>query len=103
MNILLLGSGGREHALAWKIANSPLVTSFYCAPGNAGIAKEAECLPVDLTDHAAGNALSNEDSVHVSILPETHRNMLLQLQGKRCRNPKRRDCSQQPNGATATS
>src|SRR3954463_14486139 len=53
MNILLLGSGGREHALAWKIAASPLTDRFYCAPGNAGIAREAECVPVDITDHAA--------------------------------------------------
>ena len=43
MHILLLGSGGREHALAWKIAASPLVTKLWCAPGNAGIAREAEC------------------------------------------------------------
>ena len=37
MNILLLGSGGREHALAWKMASSPLADRLYCAPGNAGI------------------------------------------------------------------
>jgi phosphoribosylamine--glycine ligase len=53
MNILLLGSGGREHALAWKIAASPLVAKLWCAPGNAGIAREAECVAVDITDHAA--------------------------------------------------
>src|SRR5258705_9327619 len=53
MNILLLGSGGREHALAWKIAASPLLTKLWCAPGNAGIAREAECVPLDITDHAA--------------------------------------------------
>jgi phosphoribosylamine--glycine ligase len=53
MNILLLGSGGREHALAWKIASSPLMTKLWCAPGNAGIAREAECVPVDIKDHAA--------------------------------------------------
>src|SRR3954452_15381752 len=53
MNILLLGSGGREHALAWKIAASPLVEKLWCAPGNAGIAREAECVPIDVTDHAA--------------------------------------------------
>ena len=53
MHILLLGSGGREHALAWKIAASPLVTKLWCAPGNAGIAREAECVAVDITDHAA--------------------------------------------------
>src|SRR3954464_10786775 len=53
MNILLLGSGGREHALAWKIAASPLLTKLWCAPGNAGIAREAECVALDVTDHAA--------------------------------------------------
>jgi phosphoribosylamine---glycine ligase len=53
MKILLLGSGGREHALAWKIAASPLTTKLWCAPGNAGIAREAECMPLDITDHAA--------------------------------------------------
>jgi phosphoribosylamine--glycine ligase len=53
MNILLLGSGGREHALAWKIAASPLVTKLWCAPGNAGIAREAESVALDITDHAA--------------------------------------------------
>jgi phosphoribosylamine--glycine ligase len=53
MNILLLGSGGREHALAWKIAQSPLVTKLFCAPGNAGIAQNAECVAVDISDHAA--------------------------------------------------
>src|SRR5450432_4121441 len=53
MNILLLGSGGREHALAWKIAASPLLTKLWCAPGNAGIAREAECVGLDITDHAA--------------------------------------------------
>jgi phosphoribosylamine--glycine ligase len=53
MNILILGSGGREHALAWKIAASPLTTKLYCAPGNAGIAQEAECVAIDITDHAA--------------------------------------------------
>ena len=53
MNILLLGSGGREHALAWKMAASPLADKLYCAPGNAGIAREAECVALDLADHAA--------------------------------------------------
>ena len=51
MNILLLGSGGREHALAWKIAASPLLTKLWCAPGNAGIARDAECVALDITDH----------------------------------------------------
>ena len=47
MRILLVGNGGREHALAWKIRQSPLVTDVYCAPGNAGIAEIADCVPID--------------------------------------------------------
>jgi phosphoribosylamine---glycine ligase len=53
MNILLLGSGGREHALAWKIAASPLVERLVCAPGNAGIARECDLAALDAADHAA--------------------------------------------------
>ena len=53
MNILLIGSGGREHALAWAIAASPLTTKLFCAPGNGGIAEVATCVPVDIDDHAA--------------------------------------------------
>src|SRR6267142_5990932 len=53
MNILLIGSGGREHALAWKMAASPLVEKLYCAPGNAGIAQECELVARDPADHAA--------------------------------------------------
>src|SRR3979411_800985 len=52
MNIFILGSGGREHALAWKIAASRLVERLYCAPGNAGIAQECELVALDLRDHA---------------------------------------------------
>ena len=48
MKILVLGSGGREHALVWKLRQSGRVSKIYCAPGNGGIADEAECLPVDL-------------------------------------------------------
>jgi phosphoribosylamine--glycine ligase len=47
MRILIVGNGGREHALAWKIRQSPLVTEVYCAPGNAGIAEIADCVPID--------------------------------------------------------
>ena len=53
MNILLLGGGGREHALAWKMAASPLTKRLFCAPGNAGIAREAECVDLDIADHGA--------------------------------------------------
>lgn len=53
MNVLLIGSGGREHALAWAMANSPLLSKLYAAPGNAGIAEEAECVALDVTNHQA--------------------------------------------------
>jgi len=47
MKVLVVGNGGREHALAWKIRQSPLVTELYCAPGNAGVAEIADCVPID--------------------------------------------------------
>jgi len=50
MNILVVGSGGREHALCWKIAQSPLVNNIYCAPGNAGIKKIANCVDISAND-----------------------------------------------------
>lgn len=50
MKILLVGSGGREHALAWALAASPLCDTLYCAPGNAGIAQLAECVPIAAED-----------------------------------------------------
>ena len=53
MNILLIGSGGREHALAWKIRQSRHCGTLYCAPGNAGIATLAECVALNVADHAA--------------------------------------------------
>ena len=52
MRILVVGSGGREHALVWAIAGSPLATDIYCAPGNAGIKTDAECVPIAATDVA---------------------------------------------------
>jgi phosphoribosylamine---glycine ligase len=53
MNILLIGSGGREHALAWRLAQSPLCNTLYAAPGNPGIGEDAQCVVLDVTDHAA--------------------------------------------------
>jgi len=68
MNILLLGSGGREHALAWKIAASPLVDRLYCAPGNAGIAREAEIVRLDVADHGAVIAFCRANAVDLVVV-----------------------------------
>src|SRR5205807_4620962 len=68
MNILLLGSGGREHALAWKIAASPLADRLWCAPGNAGIAHEAKLVGLDLVDHAAVIAFCKANAVDFVVV-----------------------------------
>jgi phosphoribosylamine---glycine ligase len=51
LNVLLLGSGGREHALAWALSASPLLTNLYCAPGNPGIAEHADCVALNISNH----------------------------------------------------
>src|SRR5512140_913440 len=68
MHILLLGSGGREHALAWKIAASPLVTKLWCAPGNAGIAREAECVALDISDHPAVMDVCRRERIDIVVV-----------------------------------
>ena len=68
MNILLLGSGGREHALAWKMAASPLTDRLLCAPGNAGIAQEAECIALDLADHGGIVAFCRSNKVDLVVV-----------------------------------
>lgn len=68
MNVLLIGSGGREHALAWALAASPMLTKLYCAPGNGGIAQVAKCVPLGLNDHEAIAAFCNENTIDFVIV-----------------------------------
>lgn len=69
MNILLIGSGGREHALAWKIAQSPLVEKFYALPGNPGIAEYAECVQnISLADNAAIVQFAQEKNINLVVV-----------------------------------
>ena len=68
MNILLLGSGGREHALAWKLAQSPLCDKLFAAPGNPGIAAHAELVALDLSDHAAVAALCSARQIGLVVI-----------------------------------
>ena len=71
MKILIVGSGGREHAIAWKLAKSDRVEKLYCAPGNAGIAAAAECVPIKAEDlegfFAKTDKLLNEHGVRMVI------------------------------------
>jgi phosphoribosylamine--glycine ligase len=71
MNVLLIGSGGREHALAWALSASPLLDKLYCAPGNAGIAAFAPCIALDINDPEAVIRFCRENAVgFVVIGPE---------------------------------
>ena len=72
MRILIVGSGGREHALAWKIAQSPKVEKIYCAPGNAGIANIAECVNIKVTDIESLLAFAVEKEIDLAVIgPES--------------------------------
>ncbi len=68
MKVLILGSGGREHALAWAVARSNRVTEVVCAPGNGGIAQAARCVPVNLKDVAAMVRLAKEEQPGLTIV-----------------------------------
>jgi len=68
MNILLVGSGGREHALCWKLAQSPQAAKIFAAPGNPGIAEHAQCVDLAVTDHAAVTAFCATNAIGLVII-----------------------------------
>ncbi|HEY4123160.1 MAG TPA: phosphoribosylamine--glycine ligase [Rhizomicrobium sp.] len=72
MNLLLIGSGGREHALAWSLSASPMVSKLYCAPGNAGIAEVAECVAIGAMELDRLVAFAKEKKIDFVVIgPET--------------------------------
>ena len=68
MKILIIGSGGREHVLAWKIKQSPLVKEIYCAPGNGGISKIAECVDISADDIPALIRFASEKEIDLTVV-----------------------------------
>jgi phosphoribosylamine--glycine ligase len=68
MQILIVGGGGREHALAWKIAQSPLADRLFCAPGNAGIARLAECVPLNAMDLDGLVAFARQQQIDLTVV-----------------------------------
>ena len=68
MNILVIGSGGREHALVWKLCRSSLVSNVWCAPGNGGISQQAECIPANLADISALADLAEKLRIDLTVV-----------------------------------
>ena len=68
LKVLVIGGGGREHALVWKLAQSPQVSRLFCAPGNAGIAKLAECVPLAITDSDGLLQFAVENGIDLTVV-----------------------------------
>jgi phosphoribosylamine--glycine ligase len=68
MKVLVVGGGGREHALCWKIASSPLVSEVFCAPGNAGIAQVAECVDIPANDLDGLRNFARENAIELTVV-----------------------------------
>ena len=93
MKVLILGSGGREHALAWAVTRSPRVTEVVCAPGNGGMAQIARCVPVDLKDLDAMVGLAEAEQPG----PDHRRPRAAALAGHRRRAPRARPARLRPH------
>ena len=68
MKVLLVGSGGREHAIVWKLKQSEKIEKIYCAPGNAGIAQDAECVPIGAMEFDKLVAFAKENEIDFTII-----------------------------------
>ena len=68
MKVLIVGSGGREHAIAWSVAKSPKVDKIYCAPGNAGIAELAECVSIGAMEFEKLADFAQENQIGLTII-----------------------------------
>ena len=68
MKVLVVGSGGREHAICWKLSKSPKVDKIYCAPGNAGIAELAECVDIKAMEFEKLVAFAKENSIDLTVI-----------------------------------
>src|SRR5262249_3821801 len=70
MNVLVIGKGGREHALVWKLAQSPRVSQVFCAPGNAGTAEDGVNVPIEPTDFDRRARFAQKENVGLTVGPE---------------------------------
>ena len=68
MKVLIVGSGGREHAIAWKVAQSPRVEKIYCAPGNAGIEEYAQCVDIGAMEFEKLAAFAKEEQINLTVI-----------------------------------
>lgn len=68
MKVLVIGSGGREHAILWKLAQSPNVTKLFCAPGNGGTAQLAQNVPIGVNDFAALAQFAKDEGIGLTVV-----------------------------------
>ncbi len=68
MKVLVVGGGGREHTIVWKLAQSPRITKLYCAPGNGGISRIAECVPIKAMDLDGIVTFSKENNIDMVVV-----------------------------------